>query len=97
MDNFKAAVHHVRGGVSVAWDTGVSSELTSLPVGFEHRTMLVAGRGITATMERWGRALRKSYGTQRLFDRNVVRALPHPCVCLALPWIPSYGSQPWAN
>ena len=59
MDNFKSAVHHSRANTAVpTWDTGVSSELTSLPPGFEHRTMLVAGKGITAALEKWGIALR---------------------------------------
>ena len=72
MDNFKSAVHHVRDGATV-WDTGVSSELTDLPVGFEHRTMLVGGIGITATMDAWGRALRREYNTNHtaVFDRNI--------------------------
>jgi hypothetical protein len=47
MDNFKNAVHHVRAGIPLAWETGVSSELSALPIGFEHRTLLVAGSGIT--------------------------------------------------
>ena len=72
MDNFKSAVHHVRAGTTV-WDAGVSSELTDLPLGFEHRTMLVGGKGITATMDAWGRALRKSYNTNHtaVVDRNI--------------------------
>lgn len=72
MDNFKSAVHHVRDGTTV-WDTGVSSELTDLPPGFEHRTMLVGGRGITTTMDAWGRALRSCYRTNHtaIFDPNI--------------------------
>ena len=73
MDNFKSAVHHSRANTSVpTWDTGVSSELTSLPRGFEHSTMLVAGRGITAALEKWGVALRTVHGTNRTeMDPNV--------------------------
>ena len=52
MDNFKSAVHYARGGHT--WETGVTSELAELPPGFEHRTLLVAGRGITATMDHFG-------------------------------------------
>ena len=73
MDNFKTAVHHVRDendSAVATWDTGVSSELHTLPPGFEHRTMLVAGRGITAALDAWGRALRTAYGT----DRSMVEA-----------------------
>lgn len=72
MDNFKSCVHYVRPGApQPTWDTGVSSELTELPPGFEHRTMLVAGSGITATLDAWGRALRRVHGTNRSFDRGV--------------------------
>ena len=73
MDNFKTAVHTVRKGApSPTWDTGISSELTELPPGFEHRTMLVVGEGITQAMDTFGRTLRKAHGTNRsVFDRNV--------------------------
>jgi hypothetical protein len=80
MDNFKSAVHHVQqrgggggGAAAAVWETGISSEVTELPAGFEHRTMLVAGKGITATMDAWGTALRKAYGTNHsaVFDRNI--------------------------
>ena len=39
LDNFKSAVHTYSAG---AWETGVSSELTSLPAGFLHRTLVTA-------------------------------------------------------
>ena len=75
MDNFKSAVHHVRSSSgSSSWDTGVSSELHALPVGFQHRTMLQAGRGITESLDAFGHALRTSYRTNRSFakeDTNV--------------------------
>eukprot|EP01052_Picozoa_sp_SAG31_P027808 SAG31_NODE_2634_length_5342_cov_2.253099_4_plen_525_part_00 len=73
MDNFKSVVHHVRRGVKQpTWDTGVTSELTDLPPGFEHRTMVVAGAGITAAMDSWGQQLRKAHGTNRsVFDPNI--------------------------
>lgn len=75
MDNFKSVVHHVRGGTgaSATWDTGVSSELTSLPPGFEHRTLLVAGRGITATLDAFGRTIRMALKT----NRRMVQADPN--------------------
>lgn len=76
MNNFKSAIHYSRANTSVpTWDTGVSSELVSLPKGFEHSTMVVAGRGITAVMEKFGRALRVVHSTNRTGierrDRNI--------------------------
>merc|ERR1712166_877750 len=72
MDNFKSVVHHVRQSAVPTWETGVSSELTELPVGFEHRTMLVAANGITAALDKWGQTLRKVYNTSRMSnDANV--------------------------
>ena len=73
MDNLKSAVHYARRSKAI-WEAGVTSELTSLPPNFEHRTMLFAGRGVTATLDRWGRLFRKAHGTNRSFvehDRNV--------------------------
>jgi hypothetical protein len=74
MDNFKSAVHTANG---MAWETGVSSELEELPPGFEHRTMLVAGSGITATIDAWGQMLRKVYATQRITDDPNVEFLTY--------------------
>jgi hypothetical protein len=74
MDNFKTAVHTSNG---LSWETGVSSELVELPAGFEHRTMLVAGNGITATIDAWGQALRKVYGTKRMADDPNVEFLTY--------------------
>ena len=64
MDNFKSAVHFARRPAAV-WEAGVTSELTSLPVNFEHRTMLFAGQGVTATLDRWGQRFREAHGTNR--------------------------------
>ena len=52
-------------------NTGVSSELISLPPGFEHRTMLMAGNGITSTLDAWGTAMRKLYGTNRTSNQDL--------------------------
>eukprot|EP01049_Picozoa_sp_SAG25_P000845 SAG25_NODE_31_length_20541_cov_59.033069_22_plen_392_part_00 len=72
MDNFKSAVHHVRDRTQSTWDLGISSELAELPPGFEHRTMLTAAKGITAALDKWGKAFRQAYGTNRtVFDRNI--------------------------
>lgn len=36
---------------------GIDPAITTLPAGFRHRTLLVVGKGITATLDVWGRAL----------------------------------------
>ena len=64
MDNFKSALHYARRPHAII-DAGVTSELTSLPAGFEHRTMLTAGQGVTTTLDAWGRRFRKALGTDR--------------------------------
>ena len=75
MDNFKSAVHTKS---TKAWETGISSEIDSLPPGFVHRTLLVssgAGKdqtGITATLGKWGDKLRGVYGTNRINDADPV-------------------------
>ena len=46
LDNFKSAVHTFSADAN-AWETGVSSEIQSLPKGFYHRTLIMAGVGIT--------------------------------------------------
>ena len=58
LDNFKSAVHTAS---STAWETGVGSEIRSLPHGFTHRTLLLLGkgRGVTAAMGEWGQAVRQ--------------------------------------
>lgn len=76
LDNFKSAVHHARtaAGGDTVWETGVTSELVSLPAGFEHRTLLVAGSGVTATLARWGKAVQAAHSTNRSLvetDRNL--------------------------
>jgi hypothetical protein len=73
MDHAKSAVHFARRPHTV-WECGVSSELTSLPRGFEHRTMLVAGDGVSATLARWGALFQRAHRTDRSFveiDKNV--------------------------
>jgi len=73
-DNFKNAVHfyNTASGATPAWETGVSSEVESLPKGFTHSTLLVVGDGITATMDSWGTLLRQMQGTQRLVQNSPV-------------------------
>ena len=48
-----------------AWETGVSSEIRSLPLGFSHRTLLRFGRGVTATVKEWGETVLRLKGTDR--------------------------------
>ena len=62
LDNFKSAVHTAS---SSAWETGVSSEIRSLPPGFSHRTLLRFGRGVTATVKEWGETVLRLKGTDR--------------------------------
>ena len=62
LDNFKSAVHTAS---SSAWETGVSSEIRSLPPGFSHRSLLRFGRGVTATVKEWGETVLRLKGTDR--------------------------------
>ena len=40
------------------WITGMSGEITEVPAGFSHETILVAGAGVTATMDYYGGLMR---------------------------------------
>ena len=54
LDNFKSVVHTTRESDG-ARETGVGSEIESLPPGFVHRTLLTYGsNGITGAMDAWG-------------------------------------------
>eukprot|EP00438_Fugacium_kawagutii_P003001 Skav233480 [mRNA] locus=scaffold1310:56392:61546:+ [translate_table: standard] len=64
LDNFKTAVH-THSVEANAWETGVSSELTSIPSGFSHRTLIIAGVGITQAIDAYGKTVRKIYSTDR--------------------------------
>ena len=35
------------------WAIGMSGEITEVPVGFAHETIIVAGTGVTETMDRY--------------------------------------------
>eukprot|EP00435_Cladocopium_sp_Y103_P075365 s16_g56.t2 len=69
LDNFKSAVHTFSADAN-AWETGVSSEIQSLPTGFYHRTLIMAGVGITQAMDEYGRTMRKMYSTKRPQQRK---------------------------
>jgi len=44
---------------------GIEGEVEAVPPGFSHSFLLVRGRGINATVERWGEILRAHYGRAR--------------------------------
>ena len=45
--------------------SGISPLIKSLPVGFEHRTILVVGQGINRTFDTWGQTLTSLTGKRR--------------------------------
>lgn len=71
LDNFKSVVHTNKQPTSAqdygAWETGVSSEIQALPVGFSHRTLVFVGssHGVTATMMEWGQMIQQLKKTDR--------------------------------
>ena len=69
LDHFKSAVHTFNADAN-AWDTGVSSEIQSLPKGFYHRTLIMARVGITQAMDEYGQTIRKLYSTKRPLQRK---------------------------
>jgi hypothetical protein len=44
---------------------GISSQIASLPAGFQHQTLLVIGKGINRTIETWGNMLTTMYSKRR--------------------------------
>ena len=65
LDNLKHHGSYRNDTINSAWELGVYSQVTSLPVGFTHRTLGVAGSGVTATMERYGAFVQRLAGTDR--------------------------------
>ncbi|MGH8317724.1 MAG: hypothetical protein ACREUL_07060 [Steroidobacteraceae bacterium] len=53
------------GGVDAG---GIDPAISTLPAGFRHRTMLVLGQGITATMDAWGHALQVLNGKKPVLN-----------------------------
>jgi hypothetical protein len=45
--------------------SGIAQSIPALPAGFEHRTLLAAGRGINRTFDAWGEALTALSGKRR--------------------------------
>jgi len=44
---------------------GVEGDVEEIPAGFTHRFLLVKGKGVNATVERWGELMRRHYGRER--------------------------------
>jgi hypothetical protein len=55
---------------------GIQGEMDQAPAGMEHRFILVRGKGIGATIERWGELLRQDRGRERV-DRYADLGLSH--------------------
>jgi hypothetical protein len=53
------------------WTVGMSGEITEVPVGFSHETILVAGEGVTGTMDYYGRVMRAAHEVAKIPDRVV--------------------------
>lgn len=57
------------------WTVGLSGEITGVPEGFSHETILVAGReGVTETVDYYGGRMRVRYKTAKIPDVMVERA-----------------------
>ena len=50
---------------------GMSGEITEVPAGFKHETILVSGDGVTETMDYYGKLMRFAYKTEKIYDRVV--------------------------
>lgn len=61
--NFMTA--STRWGARGEMSGGISAQIASLPAGFEHRTLLVAGPGINRTFDAWGQTLTALAGKTR--------------------------------
>jgi hypothetical protein len=84
---------HFKGATMLRWEddwvVGMSGEITEVPAGFSHSTILVAGGGVTETMDYYGSVMRKAYNTSKMYDRVVERVgywTDNVCSCV-LVWI----------
>ena len=63
---------HFKGATMMRWEedwvVGLSGEITHVPAGFLHETILVAGEGVTATVDYYGRKMRAAFHTNKLPD-----------------------------
>ena len=68
-DGADGAAASARGkgrGDSHAWVHGVSGEVTSVPAGWEQRTMMYySGQGMNAAVDGWGTTLRQAHNTTK--------------------------------
>ena len=54
------------------WAVGMSGEITEVPVGFTHETIMVVGdAGVTEAMDYFGTLMRTAYKTDKIYDRVV--------------------------
>lgn len=58
-------VSQMHGDGKVTLASGLNPELTDIPAGWTHRSLLVVGSGIGQTVQAWGRALTDLTGKQR--------------------------------
>ena len=58
-------VSQMHGDGKAMLASGLNAELTNLPAGFTHRSLLVVGEGIGHTVQAWGQALTDLTGKQR--------------------------------
>ena len=65
LDNLKHHGSYRNDTTESSWELGVYSQVTSLPAGFTHRTLMVAGAGVTATMERYGALVQRLAKTNK--------------------------------
>ena len=65
LDNVKHHGSYRNDTLNSAWELGVYSQVTTLAPGFLHRTLMLAGAGVTATVERYGKLVMKLAGTNR--------------------------------
>lgn len=96
LDNLKHHGSFRNDTTSSSWELGVYSHITSLPTNFTHRTLLVGGAGVTATVEKYG-AL-----AQRLAHTNKTEAMSKDLVVNKLGyWTDSgafyYGDIPFKH
>eukprot|EP01051_Picozoa_sp_SAG22_P015422 SAG22_NODE_2012_length_3141_cov_3.171269_1_plen_863_part_00 len=53
------------------WAHGPSWELTAVPAGFTHRTLVMTGTAIRPTLRKWGAFMLAAHGTKRLADPSL--------------------------
>ena len=54
------------------WTVGMSGEITGVPAGFKHETILVAGdAGVTGAMDYYGKVMREAHDVKKVPDRVV--------------------------